>query len=320
MKKILVTGSSGFIGMHLCLELLSRRYLVHGIDSMNNYYDVDLKKARLKKLLNRKNFSFSKINIENYDDLKSIFEKFRPNKVVNLAAQAGVRYSIENPSAYINSNVNGFMNILESCRHFKVENLVYASSSSVYGSNKDIPFSVKDRTDNPISIYATSKKSNELMAKSYSHLFNLKTTGLRFFTVYGPWGRPDMAMYIFADKISKNEPIQVFNNGIMKRDFTYIGDIVQGVVSSVEASFECEIFNLGNNRSENLKDMIRLIEKSLGKKAIIDFKGMQLGDVKDTFADIDYSIKKLNYNPKTSIRKGIPKFIDWFLSYKKNYS
>ncbi len=317
MKKILVTGSSGFIGMHLCLDLLDRNYIVHGIDSMNDYYDVALKKARLNNLLDHKNFYFSKVNIENWEDLKKVFKDFRPNKVVNLAAQAGVRYSLENPVAYINSNVAGFMNVLEGCRYYDVNSLIYASSSSVYGSNNKTPFSVEDRTDNPISIYAASKKSNELMAKSYSHLFELNTIGLRFFTVYGPWGRPDMAMYIFADKISNNQPIQVFNNGIMKRDFTYISDIIQGVVASIESTFKCEVFNLGNNSSENLIDMIKLIEQGLGKKAKIDYMGMQLGDVKETFADIEYSIKNLNYKPTTSIKKGIPKFLDWFMSYKK---
>ena len=315
MEKILVTGSSGFIGMHLCNSLLVDGYRVHGIDNMNDYYDPRLKDARLNQLSGFENFTFSEIDISNLEAVKQVFSEFRPNKVVNLAAQAGVRYSLENPHAYIQSNIVGFTNIIEMCRSFKVSGLIYASSSSVYGGNKKIPFSVDDRVDNPISVYAASKKSNELIAYTYNHLYGLNTTGLRFFTVYGPWGRPDMAMYIFANKISKNEKISVFNQGKMKRDFTYIDDIVSGLRSSIDKNYSCEIFNLGNNRCENLMDMIGLIEKALNKKADINFMKIQPGDVEKTYANIDHAIDKLNYNPQTSIESGIPKFIEWYKSY-----
>ena len=237
---------------------------------------------------------------------------------MNLAAQAGVRYSLENPQAYIQSNVVGFMNILECCRHHQVKGLIYASSSSVYGGNKKIPFSIDDSVDRPISIYAASKISNELMAHTYSHLYGLHTTGLRFFTVYGPWGRPDMAMYIFTEKISNDLPIPVFNYGKMQRDFTYIDDIIDGVKASIDKNFFCEIFNLGNNRCENLMDMIALIEQSLGKKVEMNLMDIQPGDVKKTFADIEYSRDKLGYEPTTSITKGIPVFIRWYRDYTSN--
>ena len=315
MEKILVTGSSGFIGMHLCKSLLVDGYRVHGIDNMNDYYDPRLKDARLNQLSGFENFTFNEIDISNLKTVKQVFSEFRPNKVVNLAAQAGVRYSLENPHAYIQSNIVGFTNIIEMCRSFEVDGLIYASSSSVYGGNKKTPSSVGDRVDKPISVYAASKKSNELIAYTYNHLYGLNTTGLRFFTVYGPWGRPDMAMYIFADRISNNEKISVFNHGKMKRDFTYIDDIVIGIRSSIDKNYSCEIFNLGNNRCENLMDMIGFIEKALDKKAEINFTKIQPGDVEKTFADIDHSIDKLNYNPKTSIESGIPKFIKWYKSY-----
>lgn len=315
MEKILVTGSSGFIGMHLCKSLLVDGYRVHGIDNMNDYYDPRLKDARLNQLSGFENFTFNEIDISNLKTVKQVFSEFRPNKVVNLAAQAGVRYSLENPHAYIQSNIVGFTNIIEMCRSFEVSGLIYASSSSVYGGNKKTPFSVDDRVDKPISVYAASKKSNELIAYTYNHLYGLNTTGLRFFTVYGPWGRPDMAMYIFADKISNNEKISVFNQGKMKRDFTYIDDIVSGLRSSIDKNYSCEIFNLGNNRCENLMDMIGFIEKALNKKADINFMRIQPGDVEKTFADIDHAIDKLNYNPKTSIESGVPKFIEWYKSY-----
>jgi UDP-glucuronate 4-epimerase len=287
------------------------------VDNINSYYDPALKQARLDQLQSDPNFSFNKLDISNSDDLNKAFENFKPQKVVNLAAQAGVRYSLENPQAYIESNVVGFMNILECCRHHDVEGLIYASSSSVYGGNEKIPFSVDDRVDRPISIYAATKKSNELMAHTYSHLFGLNTTGLRFFTVYGPWGRPDMAMYIFADKISKGEPIRVFNHGKMERDFTYIDDIISGTRSAIDKNYPYEVFNLGNNNSEDLMDMVGLIESEIGKKAEIQFEGMQPGDVKKTFADIKHSQEKLNYTPTTKIVEGIPKFIDWFKKYNK---
>jgi len=252
MTKILVTGAAGFIGFHLSKSLLEDGYEVLGIDNLNDYYDPNLKHARLDIIRKYPNFKFQKVDIADRESLTKVFVDFAPNKVVNLAAQAGVRYSLTNPYAYMDSNLIGFINILELCRHNEVEGLIYASSSSVYGSNKKIPFSVDDRVDNPISLYAATKKANELIAHSYSHLYGLHTTGLRFFTVYGPWGRPDMAMYIFADKISKGEPIQVFNNGKMKRDFTFIDDIISGIRASIEKNYQCEVFNLGNHRSEDL--------------------------------------------------------------------
>lgn len=315
MDRILITGSSGFIGMHLCEILLKNGIKILGIDNMNDYYDVSLKESRLKELMGYKDFKFKKVDISNYNKVKEIFANFKPNKVVNLAAQAGVRYSLENPQAYINTNVMGFMNILECCRAHNVEGLIYASSSSVYGGNKKIPFSIIDDVNKPISIYAASKKSNELMAYTYNHLFGLRSTGLRFFTVYGPWGRPDMAMYIFLNKIKNDQPIQVFNHGKMQRDFTYIDDIISGLISSIEKNYSCEIFNLGNNKSENLMDMIAVIENYLNKKAKIEYLDMQPGDVKMTFADIDHSKKKLGYSPKTSMNEGVVKFIDWYTDY-----
>ena len=318
MEKILVTGSSGFIGMHLCKSLLEDGYQVVGIDNMNDYYDPALKEARLKELYLYDNFKFVMTDISDYPSVETAFKDFEPEKVVNLAAQAGVRYSLENPQAYIQSNVVGFMNILECCRHHQVKGLIYASSSSVYGGNEKIPFSIDDSVDRPISIYAASKISNELMAHTYSHLYGLHTTGLRFFTVYGPWGRPDMAMYIFTEKISNDLPIPVFNYGKMQRDFTYIDDIIDGVKASIDKNFFCEIFNLGNNRCENLMDMIALIEDSLGKKAELNLMDIQPGDVKKTFADIEYSRDKLGYEPTTSITEGIPLFIRWYRDYTSN--
>ena len=317
-KRILVTGSSGFIGMHLCKSLLDDGYKVLGIDNMSNYYDPLLKKNRLKTLKSYNNFHFVKEDISNSKEINYLFKEYRPKKVVHLAAQAGVRYSLENPQAYIQSNVVGFMNILESCRYQKVNGLIYASSSSVYGKNEKIPFSIEDRVDNPISIYGATKKANELMAYSYSNLYGLNTTGLRFFTVYGPWGRPDMAMYIFAEKISSGEKIPVFNHGNMKRDFTYIDDIIFGIRASIQKNYLCEIFNLGNNQSENLMDMIKYLEQSLGKKAEINYMDIQPGDVKKTYADINYSRKKLNYKPRISISEGVPKFIEWYRKYNDN--
>tara|TARA_Y100000816_G_scaffold291450_1_gene282827 strand:+ start:1437 stop:2411 length:975 start_codon:yes stop_codon:yes gene_type:complete len=310
--KILVTGCSGFIGMHLCENLLRDGTQVFGIDNMNDYYDVTLKKSRLKNLLKYNNFEFEKVDISNFDELMLSFKKFKPTKVVNLAAQAGVRYSLKNPHAYIKTNVMGFMNVLECCRNHQVRGLIYASSSSVYGGNIKSPFSVDDEVNKPISIYAASKKSNELMAYTYNHLYGLKSTGLRFFTVYGPWGRPDMAMYIFLNKINNGEEIKVFNHGDMQRDFTYIDDIISGIKSSIKKNYSYEIFNLGNNKSENLMDMISAIESCLKKKAKIKYLDMQPGDVKKTCADIDYTKLKLGYNPKISMHDGIIKFIDWY--------
>ena len=313
--KILVTGCAGFIGMHLCKKLFELGYDVIGIDNLNDYYDVNLKIKRLSILQNKSSFTFIKTDISNMNALENVFKMHRPNKVVNLAAQAGVRYSLINPHSYMESNIIGFMNILECCRHHEVEGLVYASSSSVYGGNKKIPFSESDNVDSPISIYAASKKANELMAHSYNNLFGIRSTGLRFFTVYGPWGRPDMAIYIFADKISKKKPIQVFNQGLMKRDFTYIDDIVDGLVSAIKNNYSLEVFNLGNSRSEDLMDVISILEKKLNTKAIIELEPMQPGDVKETYADIREAKSKLKFSPKINIKNGINKFLDWYLEY-----
>jgi len=317
MSKVLVTGAAGFIGFHLCKSLLDDNYEVFGIDNLNDYYDINLKQARLEELKPYKNFTFNKVNLVDRESLTQSFQLFKPNKVVNLAAQTGVRYSLENPYAYIDSNLVGYLNIIELCRHNDVEGLIYASSSSVYGGNEKKPSSVEDRVDNPISLYAASKKSNELIANSYSHLYGLHTTGLRYFTVYGPWGRPDMAMFIFTRKIIAGEPIPVFNNGNMKRDFTYIDDIINGTRLAIDKNFKSEIFNLGSHKSEQLMDMITLIEKKLGKKAILDFQPMQPGDVKESFSDIEKSRKKLYYQPTITIDRGIPKFIDWYKNYYK---
>ena len=314
-QRILVTGAAGFIGFHLSKSLLNDGFEVLGVDNLNDYYDPMLKHARLKQLKLYYNFNFEKIDIADREVITEAFIDFNPNKVINLAAQAGVRYSIENPYAYIDANLVGFLNIIELCRHNNVEGFIYASSSSVYGGNTKIPFSVEDRVDLPISLYGVSKRANELIAHSYSHLYGLNTTGLRYFTVYGPWGRPDMAMFIFTKKILAEEPIPVFNNGNMKRDFTYINDIILGTLSAIDKNYNCEVFNLGNHKSEQLMDMILLIEKGLGKKAIIDFKEIQLGDVKESFADIELSNNKLGYKPRTSIKKGIPIFLKWYKNY-----
>ena len=317
MIKVLVTGAAGFIGFHLAKSLLADGYEVLGIDNINNYYDPSLKLARLNKLHPYQNFSFKKVDIANREELASACKSFGPKKVVHLAAQAGVRYSIENPYAYLDANLTGFINILELCRHNGVEGLIYASSSSVYGGNTKIPFSTDDKTDSPIALYGATKKANELMAHSYSHLYGLHTTGLRYFTVYGPWGRPDMAMFLFTDKILKGETIPVYNNGNMKRDFTYIDDIISGTRSAMESNYPCEVFNLGNHKSENLMDMIGLIEHSLGLKAKIDFQPLQPGDVPESFADIDLSTEMLSYRPATDINEGIPQFIEWYKNYYK---
>ena len=315
--RIIVTGAAGFIGFHLTKKLLDEGAIIYGIDDVNDYYDTKLKNDRLNILKKYSSFKFHKIDISDLNSLDSVFINSKPNKVVNLAAMAGVRYSIENPFAYVKSNIVGFVNIIELSKKYEVEGFIYASSSSVYGSNKKQPFSIKDRTDSPISLYAASKKSNELIAHSYSHLFGLRTTGLRFFTAYGPWGRPDMAMYIFADNISASKPINVFNNGKMKRDFTYIDDIVNGIVAAINKNYKCEVFNLGNNKTEDLMDVISLIENNLGKKSIINFLPIQPGDIKESQSDIDRSIDMLDYNPKTNVDVGIQKFIAWYKDYKK---
>ena len=317
-EKILVSGCAGFIGMHLCRKLIDLDYEVIGVDNLNDYYDVNLKLKRLSLLKAKDLFTFIKLDIADKDSLENLFKNFSPNKVVNLAAQAGVRYSLENPNSYMQSNIIGFMNILECCRNYNIEGLVYASSSSVYGGNKKIPFSENDSVDSPISIYAASKKANELMAHSYNHLFGLRSTGLRFFTVYGPWGRPDMAMYIFASRILNDKPIQVFNHGAMQRDFTFIDDIIDGIVASIVNNYNFEIFNLGNSRTEDLMSVVSIIEKKLGKKAFVQFEDMQPGDVKKTFSNIDKAKTKLGYAPNVNINEGRSKFLDWYLTYIKS--
>ena len=316
-NKILVTGSAGFIGYHLCKSLLDDGYNVLGIDNINHYYDLKLKLARLDQLKLYKNFKFDKVDIAERESITKAFQSFQPQKVVNLAAQAGVRYSLENPYAYMDSNLVGFLNIIELCRHNVVDGLIYASSSSVYGGNEKIPFSVEDKVNKPLALYGATKRANELIAHSYSYLYDLHTTGLRYFTVYGPWGRPDMAIFIFTRKILAGEPIPIFNNGKMKRDFTYIDDIIAGTKAAINKNYQCEIFNLGNNKSEKLMDMIGFIEKELEKKAIYDFQPMQPGDIKESYADIEKTVSKLNYSPKISINGGIPKFISWYMNYYK---
>ena len=285
------------------------------MDNVNDYYSQKLKLDRLKHLQGLESFEFRKTDISDKNSLNDVFEYFKPNKVVNLAAQPGVRYSLINPYAYASSNLMGFINVIELSRIHKVDGFIYASSSSVYGNNKTYPFSEKDRVDKPISLYGATKRSNELIAHSYSQLYNINTTGLRFFTVYGPWYRPDMAMHIFASNISKNKSIDVFNNGDMKRDFTYVDDIVNGTISAIERNYPCEIFNLGNNKSENLMDVISILEESLGKKATINFKPIQPGDVKETYANIDLSKIKLKFSPSTNIENGIMQFSKWFKEY-----
>jgi UDP-glucuronate 4-epimerase len=338
--KILVTGAAGFIGFHLSKSLLAKGHRVIGIDNINDYYDVNLKYDRLKELGIDKNeaekflksadsvtsagqFSFVRINLEDRIELPSLFEKHAFDVVVNLAAQAGVRYSIENPETYIDSNVVGYLNILECCRHNNIKHLLYASSSSVYGENKKVPFSTADNVDHPISLYAATKKSNELMAYTYSHLYGIPTTGLRFFTVYGPWGRPDMAPMLFAEAISKNKSIKVFNNGNMSRDFTYIDDIVSGIEISLEnPSVQSNkkpayrILNIGNGSPESLGDFIKAIENSFGKEANKEYLPMQAGDVPQTWADVS-EIQKLGYESSTGINEGVAQFIEWFKQYNK---
>jgi len=312
-NKLIVTGAAGFIGFHLCKSLLKDNYEILGLDDINSYYDVSLKNDRLNILQKKSNFTFSKLDIADYSALSNAFINFKPNKVINLAAQAGVRYSINNPFPYVKSNLVGFVNIIELCKENNIEGLIYASSSSVYGSNDDsLPFSVNDVVNKPISIYAATKLSNELIAHSYSHLYNLNTTGLRFFTVYGPWGRPDMAYYSFTENISKGKSIRVYNNGKMKRDFTYIDDIIRGIRSAIDKNYYCEIFNLGNNKSVNLLDFINCIENELNLKAKIKFVKIQKGEVKSTYANIEKSIKMLDYKPNVDIEDGIKNFVSWY--------
>jgi UDP-glucuronate 4-epimerase len=334
--KILVTGTAGFIGNHLALKLLERGDQVIGIDNLNDYYDVNLKKARLARILDYKNYTDIRADIADRDTMAALFKQHQPQRVVNLAAQAGVRYSIENPHAYIDSNIVGFMNILEGCRHQHIEHLVYASSSSVYGANETLPFSVHDNVDHPLSLYAATKKANELMAHTYSHLYRLPTTGLRFFTVYGPWGRPDMALFLFTKAILAGEPIKVFNYGKHQRDFTYIDDIVEGIIKTLDNSAQVNtnwsgltpdpatsnapwrIYNIGNQNPVELLTYIETLENALGKKAIKEFLPLQLGDVMDTYADAGALEIDVNYKPDTPIEQGINKFVEWYLAYNKH--
>ena len=328
--KIIVTGSAGFIGAAVTKALLDKGIHVTGIDNHNDYYDVFLKEARLERFIDYDNYSHNKASIENSSLIKEIFNKSKPEIVINLAAQAGVGYSLKNPHSYVSSNISGFLNILELSKELNVKHLVYASSSSVYGANKNIPFSTSDNVNHPISLYAASKRSNELMAHTYSHLFNLPTTGLRFFTVYGPWGRPDMALFKFTKAIVDNKPIDVNNNGNHLRDFTYIDDIVEGVLrislgdapiknssqfSPNSSPAPWSLYNIGNNNPTNLIDFIKIIESSLGKKANINLKPLQPGDVPNTYANVDDLINDYGYKPKTKIDDGVKKFIDWYVDF-----
>ncbi|MFP4572241.1 MAG: NAD-dependent epimerase [Desulfobacterales bacterium] len=330
---MLVTGAAGFIGFHLAARLADEGRRVIGIDNLNSYYDVDLKKARLAELEKKPDFKFLKLDLCQRDELNNLFKQENFDVVVNMAAQAGVRYSLENPHAYVDANIAGFVNLLECCRHNAVSHFVFASSSSVYGANTKMPFSVHDNVDHPVSLYAASKKANELMAHTYSHLYGLACTGLRFFTVYGPWGRPDMALFLFTKAILNNEPIKVFNHGKMRRDFTYIDDIVEGVVRVMAKKPEPDpgwsgdspdpgtsyvpyrIYNIGNNRSEQLMDFIGVLEKILGKEAKKEYLGLQPGDVPATYADIDDLYDAVGFRPVTSIETGIRRFVDWYRQY-----
>lgn len=321
-KTYLITGAAGFIGMHLSKQLLEMGCKVIGYDNLNDYYEVSLKESRLNILNQYEKFTFHKADLTDKEYLERLFVENEINIVINLAAQAGVRYSIENPEAYIQSNVVGFLNILEMCRHHKVEHLLYASSSSVYGANKKIPFSTEDQVDNPVSLYAATKKSNELMAHTYSHLYKVPTTGLRFFTVYGPYGRPDMAYFSFTKAITEGKSIKVFNEGDMYRDFTYIDDIVDGIIKLLENSpvlnnkeLPYKVYNIGNNKPVKLLDFIQAIESAVGKEAVKEYYPMQPGDVYQTYADVSDLINDVDFKPDTSIETGISKFFDWFKQY-----
>ena len=329
----LVTGAAGFIGFHLSKRLLDEGYRVFGVDNLNDYYDLQLKKDRLAILKAYPAFSFYRTDLAHADDLETIFRDNAIEVVVNLAAQAGVRYSLTNPQAYVDSNLVGFVNVLECCRHHGVKHLVFASSSSVYGANTNMPFSVHHNVDHPVSLYAASKKSNELMAHTYSHLFKMACTGLRFFTVYGPWGRPDMALFLFTKAILEGKPIDVFNHGKMRRDFTYIDDIVEGVVRVMKncpdpnpawsgdspdpgtSYVRYKIYNIGNNQPVELLDFISAIESALGKTATKNFMDLQPGDVPATYADVDDLIRDVGFKPETSIAEGIGRFVEWYKDY-----
>lgn len=321
-KKILITGAAGFIGFHFAQLLLNRGLKVIGYDNLNDYYDVNLKYARLAILNKFKDFTFVQGDLSDYIAVGKLFEEFKPDIVVNLAAQAGVRYSLVNPFAYIQSNIVGFHNLLEMCRLHQTEHLIYASSSSVYGANRSIPFSVQDKTDSPVSLYAATKKSNELMAYSYCHLFGLKATGLRFFTVYGPYGRPDMAYFSFTDSIIRGEPIKVYNNGDMYRDFTYIDDIVKCMEKMLfqpplpdETGVRHKVYNIGNHKPEKLLDLISILESCLGKEAKKTYYPMQPGDVYQTYADVSDLIRDFNFQPNTPLSYGLKMFTEWYIKY-----
>ncbi len=334
-KKVLITGVAGFIGFHLAHRLLNEGYSVVGIDNLNDYYDVNLKKDRLEQLAPFSGLEFHKIDLSRLDDLTALFQSQTIDVVINLAAQAGVRYSLENPHAYVDTNLVGFVNLLECCRHFHVKHLVFASSSSVYGANTKMPFSVHDNVDHPVSLYAATKKSNELMAHTYSHLYGLPATGLRFFTVYGPWGRPDMALFLFTRAILAGKSIQVFNHGNMQRDFTYIDDIIEGVFRVMKTYPQPDpnwsgmdpdpgtsyvpyrIYNIGNNRPVALTRFIEVLEEHLGKTAEKEFMDMQPGDVPATSADIDDLYNAVGFKPVTSIEEGIARFVEWYRAYYK---
>ena len=331
--KILVTGAAGFIGSTTAQRLLERGYEVVGLDNLNEYYDVTLKEARLKRLTAQANFRFVKLDLADTAGVAALFATERFPRVVHLAAQAGVRYSLENPHAYITSNVTGTLNVLEGCRHTGVEHLVYASTSSVYGANTNMPFSVHKGVDHPLSLYASTKRANELMAHNYSALFKLPTTGLRFFTVYGPWGRPDMALFLFTRNILEGKPIDVFNNGHHQRDFTYVDDIAEGVVRASERIAQADpdwdssapdpatsfapfrLYNIGNNRPVQLLRYIEVLEEALGRKAVKNFLPLQAGDVPETFADIDDLVRDVGYRPATPVEVGVRRFVDWFCDY-----
>ena len=332
-EKVLVTGAAGFIGFHLSKRLIERGDQVVGIDNVNDYYDVNLKRARLAQLEGRPGFRFVKMSLEEREELLRLFEEERFDKVVNLAAQAGVRYSLVNPYAYIDANIVGFINILEGCRHNNVKHLVFASSSSVYGANTKMPFSVHDNVDHPVSIYAATKKANELMAHTYSHLYKLPCTGLRFFTVYGPWGRPDMALFLFTKAIIEDREIDVYNFGRMQRDFTYVDDIVEGVIRVTDrvaapnpawsgdapdpgsSSTPYKIYNIGNNNPVELMRFIEVLEDALGKKAKKNLLPLQPGDVPATYADVDDLMKEVGFKPGTSVEEGIRRFVEWYRGY-----
>ncbi|WP_295393402.1 NAD-dependent epimerase [uncultured Thiodictyon sp.] len=333
--KVLVTGSAGFIGANLALRLLERGDEVIGVDNLNDYYDVALKEARLARIQGDPGYTDLRVDIEQGERLREVFETYRPERVVNLAAQAGVRYSIENPMAYVATNLVGFANVLEGCRHTGVEHLVYASSSSVYGANTTMPFSVHHNVDHPLSLYAASKKANELMAHTYSHLYGLPTTGLRFFTVYGPWGRPDMALFKFTRAIIAGEPIDVFNFGKHRRDFTYIDDIVEGVIrvldrvpagnpewssaqpDAASSLAPYRLYNIGNNQPVELMEYIALLEHSLGLKAQLNLLPLQPGDVPDTYADVSDLVRDTGYQPRTSVADGVARFVAWYRDFYK---